>query len=84
MSRVATKDRFVLHAQGWLQSLRDMDVDDLTQFEVNLMADLTDLLGLDQDRTVFATCESCGAPADYDSEMILCPECEKGAVREGR
>ena len=47
--RVATRDRFVLHAQGWLASLREMPVDELTQFEVNLMADLTDLLGLDKD-----------------------------------
>jgi hypothetical protein len=23
-----------------------------------------------------ATCETCGEPAEYDSEVCLCPECE--------
>ncbi len=43
--RVATQDRFVLHAQGWLASLRDMPALELTQFELNLLVDLIDLLG---------------------------------------
>ena len=27
------------------------------------------------DKTTKATCESCGADAEYDSEMILCSKC---------
>jgi hypothetical protein len=37
------------------------------------------ILGLDPDETVRSVCENCGAPADYDPELILCPECEREA-----
>ena len=32
---------------------------------------------LDQDLTVAATCELCDGPADYDSELIVCPACKE-------
>ena len=34
---------------------------------------------MDTDKTVAATCEACGEPAEYDSELILCDECIKKA-----
>lgn len=30
---------------------------------------------MDTDKTVDATCEVCGGPAEYDSEVIICDEC---------
>jgi hypothetical protein len=45
--RIATRDRFVLYAQDWLQSLRSMSYEELTTFEQNLIRDLESLLDLD-------------------------------------
>jgi hypothetical protein len=31
---------------------------------------------LDQDKCMWAACEVCDGPADYDSEMCVCPACQ--------
>ncbi len=31
----------------------------------------------DTDPTTIGTCESCGADAQYDSELILCDDCQQ-------
>lgn len=48
---MATLTRWMLKAQGWLDSLNDMEQDDLTQFEKNLKSDLESLLEV---------CPKCG------------------------
>jgi hypothetical protein len=48
---MATLERWTLKAQDWLDSLNDMEKNDLTQFEKNLKADLESLLEI---------CPECG------------------------
>ena len=65
---MATLDRWVLKGQDWLDSLNDMEVDDLTQFEKNLKADLVSLLEI---------CPECGFYMGGNSAAIHKMACSR-------
>ena len=51
--------------------------DTRANIEARVRAAIARATGVDPDPTTLSTCEHCGAPAEYDSELILCPRCNE-------